>query len=394
MNLYIKDHSRSLIEPSFISKNIHLERGSNMMNIKYGRVMEVIIKRQKVTEVYVEIEEKKQKAINYSHITGEVEIGDLVLLNTTAVDLALGTGGYHFIICNLNHPERTIYGKGHIMKLRYTPYQMKVLAAEEQDSDYHQVFNDFDSLSQMPVIVGTLHSMLPAVVESLQAFDNTLRIAYVMTDGAALPLDLSNLVYDLKTSNKLCGTVTIGHSFGGDLECVNIYNGLIAAKEILKADITIVTMGPGIVGTGTKYGFTGIEQGNIIDAVTDLGGTPIAIPRISFADPRPRHQGISHHSITVLDLICKTSAVVGIPIFDNTKHQLIKNQLNQTMIEKKHQVIFKESDDIQDLLISSPIKMKTMGRGLDQEMEFFTTAGFSAKLAIEVLTGRLYRIVR
>ena len=33
-------------------------------------------------------------------------------------------------------------------------------------------------------------------------------------------------------------------------------------------------MGPGIVGTGTKYGFSGIEQGYIIDAVNNLrGGT-------------------------------------------------------------------------------------------------------------------------
>ncbi|MFT9494910.1 DUF3866 family protein [Anaerosolibacter sp.] len=365
-----------------------------MMNIKYGRVTEVIIKRQNITEVYVEVEEKKQKALNYNHLTGEIQIGDSVLLNTTAIDLALGTGGYHFIICNLNHPEKIIDGSGHIMKLRYTPYQLKVLAAEEQDSEHHQVFHDFESLYNMPVIIGTLHSMLAPVVETLLALDNTIRIAYVMTDGAALPLALSNLVYDLRTSNKLCGTVTIGHAFGGDLECVNIYNGLIAAKEILKADITIVIMGPGIVGTGTKYGFTGIEQGNIIDAVTNLGGTPIAIPRISFADQRPRHQGISHHSITVLDMICKTPAIVGIPIFDDTKHQCIKNQLNQTMIEQKHQVIFKESDDIRDFLIDSPIKMKTMGRGLDQEMEFFTTAGLSAKLATELLTGRLCKLVR
>ena len=31
-------------------------------------------------------------------------------------------------------------------------------------------------------------------------------------------------------------------------------------------------MGPGIVGTGTKYGFSGIEQGQIIDAINTLSG--------------------------------------------------------------------------------------------------------------------------
>ncbi|MBB6216648.1 hypothetical protein HNQ80_002752 [Anaerosolibacter carboniphilus] len=365
-----------------------------MMNIKYGKVTEVIIEKKKVTEVYVDVEGKKQKAINYNHLTGDIKIDDSVLLNTTAIDLGLGTGGYHFVICNLDRPERSISSKGHIMKLRYTPYQLKVFAAEEQESEYHHVFHDFQSLLGMPVIVGTLHSMLPAIIETLISLDPNIRIAYIMTDGAALPLDLSNLVFDLKENKKLCGTVTIGHAFGGDLECVNIYNGLIATKEILKADITVITMGPGIVGTGTKYGFTGIEQGNIVDAVTDLGGTPIAIPRISFTDQRPRHQGISHHSITVLDTICKTSAIVGIPIFEGMKHRFIEDQLMQTTIAQKHQITFRECEDIHGFLLNSSIKMKTMGRNLHQEIEFFTTAGLAGKLAIELLTGRLCKLVR
>ncbi len=360
------------------------------MNIKYGKVIEVIREKPKVTEIYVEVDNLKQKALNYNYLTGDIRIGDTVLLNTTAIDLGLGTGGYHFVICNLNRPERSISSEGHIMKLRYTPYQLKVFAAEEQESEFHHVFQDFQSLSSMPVIIGTLHSMLPAIVETVSCLDANIRIAYIMTDGAALPLDLSNLVYDLKESNKICGTVTIGHAFGGDLECVNIYNGLIAAKEILKADIVIITMGPGIVGTGTKYGFTGIEQGNIIDAVADLGGAPIAIPRISFADQRIRHQGISHHSITVLDTICKTSAIVGIPLLEDIKSQFIKDQLTSTMIEQKHQVIFRKCDDVLGFLQNSPIKMKTMGRGFQQDVEFFQTAGLAGKLATELLTGRQY----
>ena len=39
---------------------------------------------------------------------------------------------------------------------------------------------------------------------------------------------------------------------------------------------------------------------------------PIAIPRISFADQRERHKGISHHSITVLKEIVNVS--VNLPI--------------------------------------------------------------------------------
>lgn len=99
---------------------------------------------------------------------------------------------------------------------------------------------------------------------------------------------------------------------GGDLESVNIYSGLIAAYQVLKAEIIIVTMGPGIVGTGTKWGTTAVEQGEIINAVNVLGGQPIAVPRISFADPRPRHQGVSHHTITALGQVALRESIIAL----------------------------------------------------------------------------------
>ena len=54
--------------------------------------------------------------------------------------------------------------------------------------------------------------------------------------------------------------------------------------------------GPGIVGTATRLGFSGIEVGPVLDAAAGLGGAPIACLRVSFADPRARHRGVSHHS--------------------------------------------------------------------------------------------------
>lgn len=41
--------------------------------------------------------------------------------------------------------------------------------------------------------------------------------------------------------------------------------------EAAKCDLVIVGMGPGITGTGTRYGFTGVEQGYIIDGISTLG---------------------------------------------------------------------------------------------------------------------------
>jgi len=161
---------------------------------------------------------------------------------------------------------------------------------------------------------------------------------------------------------------------------------LITAYEILKSDIAIVTMGPGITGTGTKYGFSGIEQGPIIDAVNTLGGRPIFIPRISFADSRKRHCGISHHSVTVLKEIAKTRAEVVIPLMEVDKMDLIKKLIVKNELDKNHKIVYiEERDKILESLLHFDFKLSTMGRGLDQEEEFFLTAGAAGFYASSIL---------
>jgi len=360
-----------------------------MIGIQIGKVKEILKENEEITEVLVEIKDQCYKAVNYNQLTGQVKVGDSLLLNTTAVELALGTGGYHFVISNLDKPHRSLSKGGHIMKLRYSPFQLKVFAAEEQDSIYHDIFNQFETLDGMPVIVGTLHSMLPPVVEVLKSYQKDIKITYIMTDGAALPIAFSNIVKNLKDRKLIDGTITIGHAFGGDLECINIYNGLIAAKEIQRCDVAVVAMGPGIVGTGTRFGFSGIEQGNIIDAVNHLGGRAVAIPRISFADKRERHRGISHHTLTVLNQICNTSAFIGIPCFEESKLHYIQSQIQNTNIQTKHRVIYLSLEGILEILKNSPIRLSTMGRTLEQDEEYFVTAGIAGKLAFNLLNGCL-----
>ncbi len=358
-----------------------------MLSVKIGKVVEIIRKDAELTEIFVTLDGREFKAMNYNQLSGYVQVGDKVLLNTTAVDLQLGTGGYHFVMSNLEHPEQELPPGGHIMKLRYTPYQLKVFSAEEQDSAYHEVFNSFETLQQMPVLVGTLHSMLAPAVSVLKHYKPHCKIAYIMTDGAALPAPLSNVVRSLKKESMIEGTITVGNAFGGDLDCVNIYNGLIAAKEILKCDITVVAMGPGIVGTGTKYGFTGIEQGYLLDAVNDLSGSAIAIPRISFADARERHQGLSHHSITVLEKIVKSKTYLALPSFEQAKKEILSKQIAVARIQEKHNLQWIEPEEIYSILKSSGMKFSTMGRSLEQDKEFFITVGAAAKAATSCLVG-------
>ncbi|SDK50301.1 DUF3866 family protein [Natronincola ferrireducens] len=354
-----------------------------MIGIKQGKVVEILDKKKERTKIVVSIDGKKEPAINYNLMTGEVDINDEVVLNTTAVDLSLGTGGYHFVICNINKFSNQLTGEGHIMKLRYTPLQLKVFSEEEQDHPNHDLFNRFKSLNQLPVIVGTLHSMLSPIAATLKYLQPHIKVSYIMTDAAALPIYFSDTVYHLKKKRLIDATVTIGNAFGGDIETVNIYNGLIAAKEIVNSDIIIITMGPGIVGTGTTYGFTGIEQGNILDSVNDLEGFPIAVPRISFQDKRQRHYGISHHSLTVFSKITKTKCNVILPQLSADKRKYVYKQMENLKILEKHNIIEEDGAVLSNALEHFDLSVKTMGRSFSQDPAFFLTCSAAAKYALK-----------
>jgi hypothetical protein len=249
----------------------------------------------------------------------------------------------------------------------------------------------------MPVIAAELHSMLPAIAATVHYASHKqistrsgtaarlTRIAYIMTDGAALPLALSRNAAELKQKNLLAGTVTVGNAYGGDLEAVTVYSGLLAAKYVLNADLAIVTMGPGIVGTGTPFGHTGIEQGQTVNAAGSLGGMPIACPRISFADARARHQGISHHTITALTKVTLTDAVVPFPLLEQHAMNLLFEQLRTSEIHHKHKVTFRDGSMVQEAAARYDLNLSTMGRDFAEDPAFFLAAGASALAAVDIL---------
>ena len=345
-----------------------------MISKKIGQVIEIIKSTNELDDIRVSINGNIEKAYNYPKITGGISVGDEVILNTTAVELSLGTGGYHFIISNLNNIESDLTDGGHIMKLRYTPYQVKVNAVEEQDSKYHDIINKFQSLDELPVVVGTLHSMLTPFVCTYKRNNPNKKLVYIMTDGASLPIYLSMNVSELKEKGLIDETITIGNAFGGDYECINIYTALITAKEVLKADAVFVSMGSGIAGSGTKYGFTGIEQGQILDAVSKLGGVPYAIPRVSFGDKRERHIGVSHHSITILNEIVNKKVNVIFNIIDEDKKEFIETQLSTFSIYREHDVKYINYEKTLEDINYYGMKVKTMGRKYEEDREFFDCA--------------------
>lgn len=355
-----------------------------MLDREKGIVQDIIYEDTDYQELNVIIDQQKFKAMNYICLAGRCKVNDEVLLNTTAIKLSLGTGGYHFVIANLCGNNEINEKKGHIMKLRYTPLQIAVQTMEEQKSPFHYNIKGFKSLAGMPVISCSLHSMLAPAVAMIKYNRPDIRITYIMSDGASLPISISKAVRDLKRKKLIDNTITYGHAFGGDYEAINIYTALIGAKEVAKADIAIVSMGPGIVGTGTEYGFTGVEQGTIIDAINTLGGYSIAIPRINFSDKRERHYGISHHSITTFTKITKTPTIITIAEIENKeKIKIINEQIRRNRLSDIHNIQYRRLDELEKVLEYFDIKVSTMGRKYLQEKEFFQSAAASGIVALE-----------
>src|SRR6476619_2596413 len=198
------------------------------------------------------------RALGYVDVVGSLGPGTAVLLNTTSLERGLGTGGLAIVVAAPDALPRPVADvtavPGHVVKARYTPSQTMVLGVDEQDSEHHAVLADADDLAGLPVVVADLHSALPAVLAGLRAAAPSVVVAYVMTDGGALPLDFSRTVAGLRSSGWLEASITVGQAFGGDLEAVNVHTGLLAAHHVVGADVVVVSQGPGNLGTGTRRG--------------------------------------------------------------------------------------------------------------------------------------------
>ena len=166
-----------------------------------------------------------------------------------------------------------------------------------------------------------------------------------------------------------------------------MYSGLPAAKKVLAADVIICAMGPGIVGTGSKWGFTGVEQGDILNAVESLQGIPIAVPRIGFADTRERHRGISHHTLTVLKRVCRVEAILPLPELEDQKMSFILEQLRKEELLESYLCCLERVEGFHDILDNSPLKLSTMGRGLKKVLDFFKTLLAAARVTERILRG-------
>lgn len=308
------------------------------------------------------------RAYGLTQLIGTCAPGDKVVLNTTAVELDLGTGGWHFVHWNLSHDEFISPGPEHIMKLRYTSLQIDAGTDELNHPECDL------PITGIPVVVCSVHSQVATVAASFAATAPHLNLVYVMTDGAALPLAFSDLVAIMSDNGTIAASITAGHAFGGDMEAVTVPAALGLAVHTLGADAVVVGMGPGVVGTGTSLGTTGIEVAPILDAVASAGGIPIMCVRASSGDPRPRHQGISHHSHTTARLTHSRPWVAPVPAEAADLPGVRVAGIGGT-------------EDPPKMLEMAGLRVTTMGRSVDEDGLFFAAAAAAGTLAAAAATG-------
>jgi hypothetical protein len=269
---------------------------------------------------------------------------------------------------------------GHIMKLRYTPMQRDFMSVEAPESPHHDALAEAVDVDGMPVVCCSLHSHVAIVAAAVRDRKPEARIAYVMTDEAALPLALSDVIAQATEAGLIDITITSGQAFGGRLEAVNLHSALVAARAVARADVAIVAIGPGVVGTGTALGHGGVAQGEAINAVAAVGGRPIAALRMSFADARDRHRGVSHHTLTVLTRVTLTSARVAVPVLDKNLMAQVDDDLATAGVWDRHERVSVKCE-MPDM---RGVPVRSMGRLPADDPAFFLAAAAAGAVAADL----------
>ena len=257
------------------------------LGLRRGVVTAVLEERERL----IRLEVDGIACIAYPRLTGPVEIGDDVLVNEQARLLELGSGGFDVLYANLTRGLGLPAEEGaHVVKLPYTPGQVS-LRHKEESSDLAS------ALDGLPVVLCTLHSQVAPVCAALAG----RRVAYVQVQGGALPVSLSDTVRTLRERRLLGVAIAVAPCLDGDVECATTA-AAFAYSAAEGYDVVICSLGPGIVGTGSRLGTGALSLADAANVATALGGRPVLAVRRSDADERERHRGTSHHAETVLEL--------------------------------------------------------------------------------------------
>jgi len=265
---------------------------------------------------------ERRPAIADIGLVGAAEVGDEVIVNVQALDLRLGSGGFDVVHANLTRglsDQRVSRASGtsgasgrdgipsedgasgrSAMKLNYTSLQHEVEPVDDETLELPVA---------RPVAVLALHGQLAALAWAFQSGAPGQRLGYVQTEGGALPGGHSRAVRELRRRGLLAGHLTAGAAYGGEGEAISTAGALHHGLVKLGWDAAVCGPGPGIVGSGSALGHGGMAALDSAHVSLALGCPTLLVARMSASDERERHRGISHHTLTVLDLLLEPVTV-------------------------------------------------------------------------------------
>lgn len=284
--------------------------------------------------------------------------GEMVLANTVGLEMGLGTGGVAIVMPGPGGEAPA--NRDHFVKLPYTPLQFPAPPPTQAES-----------LDGVPVVVLPLHSHLAPACCAADDLEPGCRLSFVWQEGGALPVAFSRVLPALRDRGLIHSVVSAGNCFGGDVESPNLYSGLLAAA--VDADIVLVGIGPGMIGTATRYGHGGMSAAVALNAAVALGGDPVLAPRVSLADGRDRHNGISHHTRAALSATlapCRVAFPRSYPVEASTGglpelHDYRRVSRSAAGLQERYRVTF-----------------ESMGRSYEQDPAFFDAAAAAVALAL------------
>jgi Protein of unknown function (DUF3866) len=327
----------------------------------------------------VEVAGERRAAWADPATVGEVRAGDEVVVNSQALDLGLGSGGFDVVHVNLTRGLDVPAAEGaHVMKLNYTSLQHAVEPLEpDLDADPGA------ATRAMPVLVVHLHGQLAPALWAAAEARSGLRVGYVQTPGGALPGTLSRDVAQLRERGLLVGHVTAGAAHGGEQEAITVVGGIDAGARVLDWDACVAGPGPGILGSASRLGHGGMAALDTAHAALALGLPTLLAPRLSSSDPRSRHRGLSHHSRTVLEMLLAPVRVPvpeteteGWPLLEadapegGSQQEALEDLIAAT--KGRHDLAVERVDLAG--YAASGLPTSTMGRDLDEDPLFFAAA--------------------
>ena len=313
----------------------------------------------------VDVGGERRRAWADEVLLGEMREGDEVVVNVAALDLGLGSGGFDVVHVNLTRGLEGggVEGDAHVMKFNYTSLQHPVEPVERPVSRFESGPGGDRGTRErrkgVSVVVLPLHGHLAPAAWAVAQGSPGLRIGYAQTGGGALPGSFSRDVRELRERGLLAGHVTAAPAYGGEREALGTIGALDAAAE-LGWDAVLVGPGPGIIGSETAYGHGGMAALDSAHAALGLGLPTLLSPRLSSADPRRRHLGLSHHTRAVLDLLL---AAVDVAVPEG------EPEIAEALAPARHRVLAAPAD--LDGYGASGLPTSTMGRSLLEDPLFF-----------------------